>query len=642
MAFSYHNYTGDNSTTTFSIPFTYTDTSEISVTVDGVAETGLTFPSSSEVTLTSAPASGTLVQVRRTTTLTSRTVDFASGSVLTEEDLDNSNIQVFHAAQEAVDTAGDAITLGGDDKWDAQSKVIKNVAAPVANTDAVNKAFISTNLPNINTVAGISTEVTTVAGIASDVTAVVADQADIGVVAGLNTEIGLLGTSDAVSDMNLLATADIVSDMNTLATASNVTNMDTLAGISGDITTVSGIQANVTAVAGDEADIGTVATNITNVNTVAGIDANVTTVAGIQANVTTVAGIQANVTTVASNDANVTLVAGNATNINTVAGQATNLQNVTDNLSDIQNASQNAIDASASQVAAASSASAAALALDSFDDRYLGVKSSDPTLDNDSNALVEGALYFSSTANEMRVYDGSNWIAASSAGGSSLLEYKYTATAGQTTFTGADDASNTLNYTVANLIVILNGIILENGGDYTATDGSSVVLATGAALNDELNIIAFKSFTTADMVSKTNGGAFAGNVDFGSGIDVTGNITVTGTVDGRDVASDGTKLDGIEASATADQTASEIKTAYESNSDTNAFTDALQTKVNSALLTSGGTLTGALSFGTSKWSIELDSGDNDLNFKYNGTTVFKLASNGAVTSANDVTAFGSP
>tara|TARA_R110000765_G_scaffold336865_1_gene427197 strand:- start:363 stop:1688 length:1326 start_codon:yes stop_codon:yes gene_type:complete len=142
MAFSYHNYTGDNSTTTFSIPFTYTDTSEISVTVDGVAETGLTFPSSSEVTLTSAPASGTLVQVRRTTTLTSRTVDFASGSVLTEEDLDNSNIQVFHAAQEAVDTAGDAIALGGDDKWDAKSKVIKNVATPVATNDAVTKAYV--------------------------------------------------------------------------------------------------------------------------------------------------------------------------------------------------------------------------------------------------------------------------------------------------------------------------------------------------------------------------------------------------------------------------------------------------------------------------------------------------------------------
>ena len=50
----------------------------------------------------------------------------------------------------------------------------------------------------------------------------------------------------------------------------------------------------------------------------------------------------------------------------------------------------------------------------------------------------------------------------------------------------------------------------------------------------------------------------------------------------------------------------------------------------------------AIRFGASKWTIELDTGDNDLNFKYNGTTVFKLASTGAVTSANEITAFGSP
>ena len=58
---------------------------------------------------------------------------------------------------------------------------------------------------------------------------------------------------------------------------------------------------------------------------------------------------------------------------------------------------------------------------------------------------------------------------------------------------------------------------------------------------------------------------------------VTGNITVTGTVDGRDIATDGTKLDGIEANATADQTGAEIKALYEVEA--NAFTDALFTKL---------------------------------------------------------------
>lgn len=66
--------------------------------------------------------------------------------------------------------------------------------------------------------------------------------------------------------------------------------------------------------------------------------------------------------------------------------------------------------------------------------------------------------------------------------------------------------------------------------------------------------------------------------DFGN-LGISGNITVSGTVDGRDLAADGTKLDGVEAGATADQTGAEIKTAYEAEANTNAFTDAEQTKL---------------------------------------------------------------
>ena len=175
-------------------------------------------------------------------------------------------------------------------------------------------------------------------------------------------------------------------------------------------------------------------------------------------------------------------------------------------------AASSASAASASQVAAAASAAAAAASYDTFDDRYLGTKTSDPTLDNDGNALVAGALYFNSVANEMRVYDGANWIPASSAGGVSLLNYNYTATAGQTTFSGADDNAANLSYTQQNLIVTLNGIVLEDGTDYTASNGTSIVLSTGAAAGDELNVVAFKSFTTADMVPASTGGTFSGNV----------------------------------------------------------------------------------------------------------------------------------
>jgi hypothetical protein len=66
--------------------------------------------------------------------------------------------------------------------------------------------------------------------------------------------------------------------------------------------------------------------------------------------------------------------------------------------------------AAGSASAAASSASSAAASYDSFDDRYLGAKVSDPTLDNDGNSLLTGALYWNNTAGEMRVWDGSAWV----------------------------------------------------------------------------------------------------------------------------------------------------------------------------------------------------------------------------------------
>ena len=70
------------------------------------------------------------------------------------------------------------------------------------------------------------------------------------------------------------------------------------------------------------------------------------------------------------------------------------------------------------------------------------------------------------------------------------------------------------------------------------------------------------------------------SVSFPAGISVTGNVAASGTIDGRDVAADGTKLDGIETAATADQTAAEIRTLVESATDSNVFTDADHSKLN--------------------------------------------------------------
>jgi hypothetical protein len=97
-----------------------------------------------------------------------------------------------------------------------------------------------------------------------------------------------------------------------------------------------------------------------------------------------------------SNAASSTAAAGSATAAATSA---------TSSATSATNSATSATNSATSATNAASSATSTAALLDAFDDRYLGSKTSDPTLDNDGNALVDGALYFNTTDNAMQVYD---------------------------------------------------------------------------------------------------------------------------------------------------------------------------------------------------------------------------------------------
>ena len=147
------------------------------------------------------------------------------------------------------------------------------------------------------------------------------------------------------------------------------------------------------------------------------------------------------------------------------------------------------------QASAAASAAAAEAAYDSFDDRYLGAKASAPTVDNDGDALITGALYFDSTANLMKVYDGSSWVNAGSSVNGTSERHVYTATQGQTVFS--------VVYDTGYIDVYLNGVKLVVVTDFTATNGTSIVLTTGATANDIVDIIAFGSFSIANVYTQT-------------------------------------------------------------------------------------------------------------------------------------------
>ena len=84
--------------------------------------------------------------------------------------------------------------------------------------------------------------------------------------------------------------------------------------------------------------------------------------------------------------------------------------------------------------------------------------------------------------------------------------YQYTATAGQTTFSGTDLGNLTLTYTDNNFVdVFQNGVLLKGGGtDYTATSGTSVVLATGASVSDVIEIIVYDVFSVGNFFNRTD------------------------------------------------------------------------------------------------------------------------------------------
>lgn len=112
-------------------------------------------------------------------------------------------------------------------------------------------------------------------------------------------------------------------------------------------------------------------------------------------------------------------VNANAATATTQAGIATTQAGIA--TTQAGTATTKAAEALASADAAAVSAANAETAWDNFDDRYLGAKTSNPTLDNDGNALQVGAMYWNSIVSELRFYDGANWLTANLTGTGYLI-----------------------------------------------------------------------------------------------------------------------------------------------------------------------------------------------------------------------------
>jgi hypothetical protein len=257
--------------------------------------------------------------------------------------------------------------------------------------------------------------------------------------------------------------------------------------------------------------------------------------------------------------------------IDTLFGSTTSAASSASAAATSATASASSATASASSAtASASSATAAAASYDSFDDRYLGAKSSAPTVDNDGDALVVGALFFDTTANSMKVYSSGGWVAAGSSVNGTSARYDYVVGTNSGSYTDSSTTTFPATYDAGYADIYLNGVKLVVGTDVTASSGTNVVLSSAAATGDNICIVGYGTFNLAsfsvgeandvDLTGNANNAILAfdttdsrfeptltptltsltttGNVDVGGNITVTGSTTLNGALTLGDAAAD--------------------------------------------------------------------------------------------------------
>ena len=148
-------YVGDGTRTDFTVPFDYLKKSFVTVRLgDGTTLTGgdygdtdsdYYFLDKTTIRLKVAPSSGESLTIRRYTSATERVVTFKDASILKATDLDTSQVQAFHIAEEGRDILEDSLSVNRDGNWDAKGKRIINVGTPVADSDAVTYGVYKTD-----------------------------------------------------------------------------------------------------------------------------------------------------------------------------------------------------------------------------------------------------------------------------------------------------------------------------------------------------------------------------------------------------------------------------------------------------------------------------------------------------------------
>lgn len=314
---------------------------------------------------------------------------------------------------------------------DANSSRIINLPAPTLGHEAANKAYVdgitailqqyldevqivSDNIDSVIAVANIAeiisdneTAIVNVGNNIGDVTTV-AD--NIGSVNLVGLDLNGAFESGVIYDFGSITEAPVgpapVSDSSIVTVADNIADVITVAD---NILIIQGVVAEAQAAAASAAAALASEQAADGYADAAFLSKQAAEAAELEAEAAEAAAIQAKLDALdaqAAAEAAELAAEGHAISASTSATNALNSANA----------------ASAAQTAAETARDQTLAAYDQFDDRYLGAKSADPTLDNDGNALIAGALYFNTVEGYMKVYTGTLWVDAYAAGNSFLAK----------------------------------------------------------------------------------------------------------------------------------------------------------------------------------------------------------------------------
>jgi len=422
----------------------------------------------------------------------------------------NANFDAIEAAFENTLSRDGALPNNLESNLDMDSNRIINLPVPVGDSDAATKAYVdaATGLLNgyVDEIAIVANNITDVVFVADNYATLTSIADDLNDVANNITEI--TGVADNIGSVELVGL-----DLNGAFQQGVVYDFGSIADPA--VGEVEETTSSIVIVANNIDDVNTVATNIVDVqnaytnatNSATSAAASATSADESAASAAAALVSEGNAATSESNAA--TSESNASTSASNASTSATNASNSATAASGYATTASDAKDdAVTAQLAAEAALASTLAAYDNFDDRYLGAKASDPSTDNDGDALVAGALYFQ-TGSGMKIWTGSTWEFAYVPGGTYLAK--------------ANNLSDLTNAATARTNLGLATVAAT--GAYTDLSGTPTLaaVATSGSYTDLINTPTFGALASLDEVGTayiTNNAVtvdkLAATLDYGS------------------------------------------------------------------------------------------------------------------------------